>query len=51
LSKYIGKSDGTAERIASNSDLSVLEAPIDGKLYGRKNEDWEVINEDGFVKK
>jgi hypothetical protein len=46
LSKYIGKADGTAERVAGNSTSSVLEAPDDGKQYVRKNKGWEEVDID-----
>jgi hypothetical protein len=51
MSRYIGQSGGTAKRIASNSDNSVLEAPLDGEQYVRKNGDWDLFEEDQFVKK
>jgi hypothetical protein len=51
MSKYIGQADGTAKRIASNSDNAVLEAPEDGKQYFRKDKGWDEFNETPFVKK
>jgi hypothetical protein len=47
MARYVGTSDGSAIKIADTGGFP--DAPADGQMYGRRDESWQTIDQQGNV--